>query len=1064
MQRLSGSEAHHIARRLTAPVRVSGMAVSLLVTCCLLVLSAAQGGAAFAVCGDGILDPGEQCDDGNLNNCDGCSASCRTELVEGSWCAAGGPEGGDLLVLAVDPNTSPTTLYAPGGAALFKSPDGGQTWFASDDGISGTSVVAMAVSPADSSLVLAFTSGFDSDARPPGIYRTADGGQNWGLVWNRAGGWGEWTITFDPTYPAVVYAAGGYLPFVKSVDGGRTWTETPAPALSVFGIAAASLGTATKLYTWDETQIYGSPDGGVTWYTTAEPGRTFPLCLAVDPMHAERVYVGYDNGMIRTTDGGTSWSAVDAFAGYRVTSLAFAPSDPSVLYAGTDADRPLVMKSLNGGDSWTATGYAKAAGPSSLAVDPHDARTLYTASLLGMVKSSDGGSTWSESNEGLHADVVNAFAYDQSSGRLYAGTESVGVWVGEDHGTKWSAANVGLPNGWYGTFYPIMDLQIDPQQPTTLYAVIIPMFAQDHSIFKSTDAGATWVESGSGLPGGDDEIGTIAELAIDPIEPSTLYLPGGFKSTDGGASWFLPSIRMPSVRIAMDPTAPNILYTHGGDISGDIFKTTNGGSTWATVGSLPENIGKLLVDPSAPTTLLAAGNGLFKSADGGASWRRVMSGDFGALTARGSTLYASNIGQGIYVSMDSGDTWALEADPGLKNTRIYALAFGDAVSPSAPSILATRRDGIGSGRSTAARLQSVINGTAAITGPAAAFLFAGTGNAGGAGGVFRKDITPCTSDAECDDGSVCNGVETCVNTVCLAGTPLVCPVCEGCDPVGGCQVDQSSITCGVGACTRSVPKCIDGVPQTCTPGTPGVEGPVGSPSCSNGIDDDCDGLTDANDPGCQELISGGSGATDCAHEWRAALVPARNKKGMAMTRQACTEGDPTCDFGPADDLACTFHVAMCFNVAEQRFTCTPTDVARVQLLQPPEAQPKDATAMANRDALETALEGRQGVIRGQCRRPRVKAGQLCQSNADCDSTPGNGLCKGRFVAFEPPLSTTNACTAFASISVPLRETARGLRSGTTTLKLKASPSNDPVTSRKRPKDTDLLTLVCKPQL
>jgi cysteine-rich repeat protein len=299
---------------------------------------------------------------------------------------------------------------------------------------------------------------------------------------------------------------------------------------------------------------------------------------------------------------------------------------------------------------------------------------------------------------------------------------------------------------------------------------------------------------------------------------------------------------------------------------------------------------------------------------------------------------------------------------------------------------------------------------------------------------------------QCDDGNTVSG--DCCSATCQAE-------------------DLGSTTCGVGACSRTVQNCVSGVPQTCTAGTPGVEGPPGSPSCSNGIDDDCDGATDASDPGCQaELIPGGSGATDCAHEWRAALVPARNKKGLAMTRQACTDDDPTCDFGTPGDNTCTFHVAMCFNVAEQRFACTPTDVARVQLLQPSEAQPRGDAGLANRDALETALEGLQGLVRGQCTRPRARVGQLCQVNADCDSAPGsgNGLCKGRFLAFEPPLSTTNACTPFADISVPLRQTARGLMSGTATLKLKASPSNDAVTGKKRPKDNDSLTLVCKPRL
>jgi len=201
------------------------------------------------------------------------------------------------------------------------------------------------------------------------------------------------------------------------------------------------------------------------------------------------------------------------------------------------------------------------------------------------------------------------------------------------------------------------------------------------------------------------------------------------------------------------------------------------------------------------------------------------------------------------------------------------------------------------------------------------------------------------------------------------------------------------------------------------------------------------------------------------HEWLTDPPPLLGRNGLPMNRLKCTEGDSTCDFGPAGDLTCTFHVAMCFNVAERRFACTPTDVARVQLLQPSEAQPKDDAGLANRFALETALGALQGLVRSQCTRPLVKAGQLCQANADCDSTPGsaNGLCKGRFVAFEPPLSSTNVCTDFASISVPLRQTTSGLRSGTKTLSLRVSPSNDPVTGKKRPKDTDSLTLVCKPR-
>ena len=370
------------------------------------------------------------------------------------------------------------------------------------------------------------------------------------------------------------------------------------------------------------------------------------------------------------------------------------------------------------------------------------------------------------------------------------------------------------------------------------------------------------------------------------------------------------------------------------------------------------------------------------------------------------------------------------------------------------------------------------------------------------GNTTSGDCCSATCQAE-DLGSTTCGVGACARTVprcvngvsqtCVPGTPAP-ETCNGIDDDCDGQIDQGlgSTTCGVGACTRTVQNCVNGVPQTCTPGTPGTEGPAGSPSCTNGIDDDCDGLTDASDPGCQnvcgngfvdpgeqcddgntvsgdgcsatcqsELIPGGSSvATDCTQEWQAALVPARNSKGMPMNRQTCTDGDATCDVGPAGDNACTFHVKLCFNVTERRFQCAANDVATVQL-----SAPRTATDRANRDALETALKDLGGSVRGVCTNRGPKRGQACAADGDCDSAlnSGNGVCGRRLVVFQPPLSATDRCTDFAPITVPLKQIRGTFAAGTKTLKLTASPSNDLVTGRRRPKDTDSLKLVCKPR-
>jgi cysteine-rich repeat protein len=241
------------------------------------------------------------------------------------------------------------------------------------------------------------------------------------------------------------------------------------------------------------------------------------------------------------------------------------------------------------------------------------------------------------------------------------------------------------------------------------------------------------------------------------------------------------------------------------------------------------------------------------------------------------------------------------------------------------------------------------------------------------------------------------------------------------------------------------------------------------PQCGDGIVDvgeQCDdGNTISGDgcsASCESELSPGGGPrkTDCYAEWLTNPVGGPDRHRLPANRLECTDDNPLCDFGTAPgDKACTFHVAVCFNAPERRFACGPTDVTQVQLKSPQELHPKGATDSVNRDALEAALTGLSGSLRGRCANPGPHHGQLCAVNSDCDSTPdsGNGVCTGRFVAFAPPLATTNACTAFAEVLVPLRRLSTGaFVTGRKTLKLRAIASSGLA-------DNDSLTLICHPQ-
>ncbi|MCP4657257.1 MAG: hypothetical protein GY856_17750, partial [bacterium] len=181
----------------------------------------------------------------------------------------------------------------------------------------------------------------------------------------------------------------------------------------------------------------------------------------------------------------------------------------------------------------------------------------------------------------------------------------------------------------------------------------------------------------------------------------------------------------------------------------------------------------------------------------------------------------------------------------------------------------------------------------------------------------------CTSDPECDDGNVCNGLETC-DCTCQAGTPLTCDDglwCNGaetCDAVLGCQAG-------------SAPNCDDGVGCTddsCNEGTDSCDNVANDGNCDNGLWCDgaetCDAVLDCQagtDPcpglGCDEtgdvctcLVNGDcddgvfcNGAEVCNAGVCEAGTPPTCDDGVGCTDDSCNVGTDSCDNTP-DDAQC----------------------------------------------------------------------------------------------------------------------------------------------------------------
>ncbi len=244
---------------------------------------------------------------------------------------------------------------------------------------------------------------------------------------------------------------------------------------------------------------------------------------------------------------------------------------------------------------------------------------------------------------------------------FYVGQVDGGVWKSDDYGRTWHPIFDGQPTQSIGA------IAVAPSQSNVIYVASgeglhRPDLSVGDGIYRSADAGKTWVHLG--LRDGQQ----IPALAVDPRDPNRLFAAvlghpygpnaerGIYRSTDGGGTWTKVLDRGPNVggsQVVLDPSNPEVVYatlwesrlgpwedgnqyegTHGG-----LFKSTDGGTTWRPLTKgLPENLvqAQIAVAPSDEHRLYAtvsttkpsgyasaAGLGLYRSDDAGESWSKA---------------------------------------------------------------------------------------------------------------------------------------------------------------------------------------------------------------------------------------------------------------------------------------------------------------------------------------------------------------------------------------------------------------------------------------------------------
>lgn len=596
----------------------------------------------------------------------------RTTNGAASWAPGGTFSDGALTpsALVVDP-TSPARLYAailpsvghPNGG-IHTSADGGASWTAINNGIA-PACESVAVDPASPSTLYA---GCDGAAN---VFRSIDGGASWTPTYTGTPSGRARAIVIDPSDSSIVYAGTPADGAVKTTNGGASWIaiNTGLPSMTVHALAIdpATPGTLYAAPGLFDPGVYKSLDGGATW-AAADTGleTSYVVAIVIDPGTPSTLYaVTTDGTVAKSVDGAGSWAPI---SGITVSALAIDPVTPATLYAaGFESDSVLgagVIKSTDAGLSWSVANTGLR-GPhiGQVIVHPTDPSTLYVLSGGVLLKSIDTGATWTMVDLGLGSpayidDTRTGLALEPGNpSTLYyaAGDGGYDILKSMDDGTSWTP--LGFPSA-----APVTAIAVDPVATNVLYAG-----TAGDGIYKSTNAGASWVQSFDTLAALGFLPTHILDLAIDPLNQDTVFAalsPAAVvRTTDGGANWVLRegfgTANIPS-RVAIDPV-DRILYVgiqygvlRSTDLGNDPFVLENDG-----LPSFPgSSVYSLVLDPSDPRIVhIGTPTGVYRETGGADNWSPnsvglpAFPGVF-ALAFDPSTpsrIYAGTLGHGLFV-------------------------------------------------------------------------------------------------------------------------------------------------------------------------------------------------------------------------------------------------------------------------------------------------------------------------------------------------------------------------------------------------------------------------------
>ena len=675
-----------------------------------------------------------------------------------------------VRALAIDP-TNPDLVYA--GSAIgvaSRSVDGGQTWssmnYMSGSG-SGRATGGLVPASGEGYLKASFKSVANDWEHSGRIERYFDAGQDWS-------GMGTLSASFyapagAPTLKVSLVVQSGTdwkwesAPFVDSKAG--EWVEVKFDLATLHDIknvrmvhvwvmanGAAFTGEvgidavrvkptnpAAREIVLGEWDIVGASEGwrvsktDKTTYITDIKGSLSQTSASTDPISSvvvseanpATIFICHSKlGVFKSSDAGASWKALDTPP--KANHLAVHPKNANIIYGAFDRDG--VWKSEDGGTTWAkfSNGISADTAPREIHINPRNPEIIHLIANRSWVgtyyRSTDAGKTWVGQTSFARDFTGNPTEPDgHENGRKNLSSSTNLALSPSDPNTVFISANwnnIVSTDG--GTTWRESSRGADITCFHDLRFVEERIFgvAMDEGLLTSTDNGKTWKqlyprkytggESGhnwrvAAFRKPDGEYHVVS--TVSPWRTSEAFPNHVIVSQDSGAT-FRKATGLLDYRpksntmwgegyaraLAADPANPLTMYLgidgdpEGGKPGGGVFKSLDGGLTWRQLENQPGSrrmFYGLVVDPTNPQRLYWGGfgtnGGVWRSENGGTSWERMSCPDshlFNVEVTNDGTVYAG--GNDLWRSVDQGMNWEKISNFEGRRGSVVGIAFDPA--------------------------------------------------------------------------------------------------------------------------------------------------------------------------------------------------------------------------------------------------------------------------------------------------------------------------------------------------------------------------------------------------